>query len=64
MGRALDTCKTDGNPKTGLTGNLWPVTTGEGHRVCETEANFSLDAQALQAMACDEDGDGWVHDVA
>ena len=64
MGRALDTCKADGNPKAGLTGNLWPVTSADGDRVCETLANFSLDDQALEAMACDEDGDGWVHDVA
>jgi hypothetical protein len=67
-GRLKEAAILDKNPDfcsgVGLTGKLWPVTAGDGKRVCVTDPKFSLDDQGVKAMECDSDEDGWIQDMA
>src|SRR5207253_11080211 len=45
----------------GLTGRVWPFTSGNGSCMCETVTGYFLPVgTTTTAYACDADGDGWV----
>ena len=50
----------------GTTGAIWPTTNQNGNCICETIDGYFFDdaSDELAPAPCDEDGDGWVRDVA